>query len=223
MGSDEPVKSTDLENIILRIVRFLDEQYELRESILTLSRDVVRLSGQAIRLIHRLNFDEAAQKIMEAKGKVREINKKIENHPAFQEKGFITSAYQEYTEACLLYSLLKDDRFVSFEELDVPCVPYLLGLGDLVGELRRHVLDSLRRGKIEKAESLLDLMEDVYLSLMSVDYPEAITSGLRHKRDVARSLVEKTRGDITLALQNRQLVEKIRSLSELLGGKGDET
>ncbi|MHA1210520.1 MAG: hypothetical protein ACTSSA_12405 [Candidatus Freyarchaeota archaeon] len=223
MGSDEPVKSTDLENIILRIVRFLDEQYELRESILTLSRDVVRLSGQAIRLIHRLDFDEAAQKIMEAKGKVREINEKIENHPAFQEKGFITSAYQEYTEACLLYSLLKDDRFVSFEELDVPCVPYLLGLGDLVGELRRHVLDSIRRGEIEKAESLLDLMEEIYLSLMAVDYPEAITSGLRHKRDVARSLVEKTRGDITLALQNRQLVEKIRSLSELLGGKGDET
>ncbi|MEM2145323.1 MAG: hypothetical protein QW279_08175 [Candidatus Jordarchaeaceae archaeon] len=222
MSEKKPVGAPDLESIIAGIVRYLDEQYDLRELTLTLSRDVIRLSGQAIMLIHRLDFDNAAEKIDEAKSKLDEIDKKVVKYPEFREKGFVSSAFQEYTEARLLFSLLKDGRFISYEELGVPCIPYLLGLGDLVGELRRHILDSIRREEIDKAEKLLDLMEEVYIQLVALDYPDAIISGLRHKCDIARSLVEKTRGDITLALQNRQLMKKMQGLSELLGGKGNE-
>nr|MDO8080804.1 hypothetical protein [Candidatus Freyarchaeota archaeon] len=223
MSEKEPLGMSDLESIITSIVRYLDEQYDLRELTLTLSRDIIRLSGQAIKLIHRLDFDNAAKKIEEARNKLDEINGKLVKYPEFREKGFISSAFQEYTEARLLLSLLKDDKFISSEDLGVPCVPYLLGLGDLVGELRRHVLDSIRREEIEKAEKLLDIMEEVYIQLVALDYPDALISGLRHKCDIARSLVEKTRGDITLSLQNRQLMKKVQGLSELLGGKEDET
>ncbi len=222
MSKDKPVETTDLETIINSIVSYLEEKYQLRELALSLSREIVRLSGQAIRLIHRLDFDNATKKIKEARIKVEDINEKLKEHPEFSEKGFISSAFQEYVEASLLFSILKDNKFISYEKLDVPCVPYILGLGDLVGELRRHALDSIRRGEIEKAENLVDLMEEVYVNLMAIDYPDALTSGLRHKRDVARSLVERTRGDITLALQNQQLIKKVQSLSELLGGKKDE-
>ncbi len=211
-----------MESILNRIIDYLDEQYNLREWALTLSREIVRLSGQAIRLIHRLEFDTALNKIEEARVKIEEINEKLRVHPEFGEKGFISSAFQEYTEASLLFSILKDNQFISYEKLDVPCVPYLLGLGDLVGELRRHALDSIRREETEKAEKLVDLMEEIYVNLMAIDYPDALTSGFRHKRDVARSVVEKTRGDITLALQNQQLTKKIQTLSELLGGKKNE-
>jgi len=223
LSEKEPLGMSDLESIITSIVRYLDEQYDLRELTLTLSRDIIRLSGQAIKLIHRLDFDNAAKKIEEARNKLDEINGKLVKYPEFREKGFISSAFQEYTEARLLLSLLKDDKFISSEDLGVPCVPYLLGLGDLVGELRRHVLDSIRREEIEKAEKLLDIMEEVYIQLVALDYPDALISGLRHKCDIARSLVEKTRGDITLSLQNRQLMKKVQGLSELLGGKEDET
>ncbi len=222
MSKDEPVETTDLESIINRIVDYLDEKYRLRELALSLSREIVRLSGQAIRLIHRQDFDNATIKIEEARIRVEDINEKIREHPEFSDKGFISSAFQEYAEAGLLFSIIKDNRFISYEKLGVPCVPYVLGLGDLVGELRRHVLDSIRRGEIEKAENMVDLMEEVYVTLMAIDYPDALTSGLRHKRDVARSLVERTRGDITLALQNQQLIKKVQGLSELLGGKKDE-
>ncbi|MEM3562568.1 MAG: hypothetical protein QXR19_05025 [Candidatus Jordarchaeaceae archaeon] len=222
LTNDETFETGDLESIVNRIASYLNEQYNLRESTLTLSRDIIRLSGQAVRFIHRLDFDKALKKIEEAKIKVDEINKKLEKYPELKDKGFISSAYQEYAEANLLFSLLKYKKFVSFEALDVPCVSYLLGLGDLIGELRRHILDSIRREDIEKAESLLDLMEEVYTLLMTIDYPEALTSGLRRKCDVARSLVEKTRGDITLAIQNKQLIKKMQDLSELLGGKKDE-
>ena len=222
MSEKEPVGRSDLESIITRIVRYLDDQYDLRELTLTLSRDIVRLSGQAIKLIHRLDFDNSAKKIEEAKAKLDEINEKIVKYPEFKEKGFISSAFQEYTEAKLLFSLLKDDKFISSEDLGVPHVPYLLGLGDLVGELRRHSLDSIRREEVAKAEKLLDIMEEVYIQLVALDYPDALISGLRHKCDVARSLVEKTRGDITLALQNKQLIKKVENLSELLGGKDHE-
>ncbi|MGQ9720724.1 MAG: hypothetical protein ACUVXA_05300 [Candidatus Jordarchaeum sp.] len=222
MGKDKPVELTDLESIINLIIDYLDEQYNLRELALTLSREIVRLSGQAIRLIHRLDFDNAIKKISEAKTRVEEINEKLRVHPEFAEKGFISSAFQEYIEASLLLNIIKDEGFISYEKLDVPCVPYLLGLGDLIGELRRHALDSIRRDEIEKAEKLVDLMEEIYVNLMAIDYPDALISGFRHKRDVARSLVEKTRGDITLALQNQQLIKKVQNLSELLGGKKDE-
>lgn len=222
MSEKQPVDKSDLESIVTSIVRYLDEQYDLRELTLTLSRDIIRLSGQAIKLIHRLDFDNAAKKIEEARNKLEEIDEKIVKYPEFREKGFISSAFQEYTEARLLFSLLKYDKFISCEELGVPCIPYLLGLGDLIGELRRHVLDSIRREEIDKAEKLLDLMEEVYIQLVALDYPDALISGLRHKCDIARSLVEKTRGDITLALQNRRLMKKVQGLSELLGGKGNE-
>jgi translin len=223
LSEKEPVGKSDLEGIINSIVRHLDEQYDLRELTLTLSRDAIRLCGQAIKLIHNLDFDNAAKKIEEVKSKLDEIDEKIVKYPEFREKGFISSAFQEYTEARILLSLLKDNEFISCEDLGVPCVPYLLGLGDLIGELRRHILDSIRREEVERAEKLLDIMEEVYIQLVAIDYPDALISGLRHKCDVARSLVEKTRGDITLALQNKQLIKKVQDLSELLGGKDNET
>jgi translin len=129
----------------------------------------------------------------------------------------VNSAFQEYSEAALLMLLIKESRYASPEELSVPFVDaYVLGLADLVGELRRSALDSVCDGDVERAVSVLGRMDEVLSNLITLDYPEAIIPGLRHKCDVARSLVEKTRGDIANSVSNQKLIDEIKKLNEKL-------
>jgi translin len=126
------------------------------------------------------------------------------------------TAYQEYTEAKQLISLLKNDIFLTPEELGVPYKSYLSGIGDLVGELRRYGLNAIRQENIENAERVLDLMEEIYESLSSVEYPKSLVPGLRLKCDIARALLERTRGDVMNAIQRKKLIKEMRGLTQEL-------
>jgi translin len=135
----------------------------------------------------------------------------LSGHPELAHAGYIENALQEYAEVGIVQSLLENGDVPSPEDLGVGNVPYLLGLGDSVGELRRFCLDELKSGKVARANHFLELMEDIFAALMRFEYPDAIAP-LRHKQDVARSLLEKTRGEVAVAASARNLHEKIEQV-----------
>ncbi len=202
-----------LEGIVSDIDSKMDDKDAVRELAIKSSRAIERLSRQMIQQIHngedlRDNFNEALQEV----SKVKSI---IEDYPELYHSGFLRNGFQELAEAHIIWSISKEEEPLSPEELGITEGSYLVGLGDVVGELRRMVLDSLSEGEKEKAKNYLTKMEQIKDMLMWFDYPKAIVP-LKHKQDVARDLVEKTRRDLTLSIQNMALRDKIDDLMDEL-------
>jgi translin len=206
-----------LEAIIDEVREKLDKRDEARERIFDLTRQAIRLSATTIKSIHRKEFDSAEQNISKIKETLGDVVNGLSDVPELLHSGMVNSAFQEYSEAALLMSLVKDGRYASPEELSVPFFDaYVLGLADLIGELRRSALDAVCEGNVEHAVSALGSMDEILANLVTLDYPEAIIPGLRHKCDVARNLVEKTRGDLANSVSNQKLVEEIKKLNDRL-------
>ncbi|MHA1631425.1 MAG: hypothetical protein ACTSXC_01230 [Candidatus Freyarchaeota archaeon] len=212
----------NMRDIVLEIIRELDERDKVRERVLSLSRDVVRYSGFAIRSMQRGKMDDAEENLRKAKKCLEEMVSVAERYVDFIFKGFASTAFQEYAEACLLHSFMKGERMPSPKELNVPNVSYLMALGDFVGELRRSVLISMKEKRFGDAERAVNLMEEIYLSMMLIDHPEVIALGFKHKCDVARSLLEKTRAEFLLVLQEERLTRKLEEFMRQLGWKKNE-
>nr|MDO8043623.1 haloacid dehalogenase [Candidatus Baldrarchaeota archaeon] len=205
-----------LENIISKIREVLDEKDQVRENALKITRETVRLSAEAIRAIHRGELENAKNMIKDVKKKLEDLATELRGHPDIYFSGYVYSAYQEYVEAAVLLSILDGSKIPSPEDLNVPYVPYLLGLGDVVGELRRQILDAIRKDQLDQGEFFLGIIEEIYEALSTLGYPNAIVPGLRHKCDVARNILEKTRGDLTNAIHRNRLLKGIQSLMEKL-------
>ncbi|MFW6041060.1 MAG: translin family protein [Thermoplasmatota archaeon] len=204
----------NLEEIIGEIDNQLNDKDTVRELALKSSRAIRRLSRRIIKEIH--NNKDPQETFKEALQEVSKIKSIIEDYPELFHAGFLRNGFQELAEAHLLWSI--SDEEVSFkkpEELGITPSSYLVGLGDLIGELRRMTLDELTEGNIEEAEELLDKMETIKDMLNEFDYPQAIVP-LKNKQDIARSLVEKTRGDIAISSRNEMLKDKIDELLEEL-------
>lgn len=196
-----------------------------RELALRLSRQVIRNSANSIRAAHR-GDDALAQKLLgQGADLLQEMERELMLHPAVYYAGFVEDAQKEYVEATATLAFTKGTRLAGPDELKVGYAPYLNGLAETVGELRRFMLDSLRRDDVSRCEELLDLMDEVYAILLSMDFPEAVTRGLRRNTDAARGLLERTRGDLTVALRQRSLEQKLAAFNERLGdaetGAGD--
>jgi translin len=187
-----------------------------REHSIKLSRNIIRFSSKAIRSIHRGEWAEAEQLIKKASNLNNEIRSVLESHPDIYYTGPIEGAQQEYAEAAILYLILKKKIIPGPSELDVEDPAYLLGLGDVVGELRRFILDLIRSQKVYEGEELLETMDEIYTNIILFDYPDALHKGLRRKADVARSLVERTRGDLTNAIGHARLKEDMYRLKKNL-------
>jgi len=205
-----------LENIISKIREVLDEKDQVRENALKITRETVRLSAEAIRAIHRGELENAKSTIKEVKKKLENLATELREHPDIYFSGYVYSAYQEYVEAAVLLSILEGSKIPSPEDLNVPYVPYLLGLGDVIGELRRQILDAIRKDQLDQGEFFLRIIEEIYEALSTLGYPNAIVPGLRHKCDVARNILEKTRGDLTNAIHRNRLLKGIQSLMKKL-------
>ena len=205
-----------LENIIGKIREVLDEKDQVRENALKITRETVRLSAEAIRAIHRGELENAKSTIKEVKKKLENLATELREHPDIYFSGYVYSAYQEYVEAAVLLSILEGSKIPSPEDLNVPYVPYLLGLGDVIGELRRQILDAIRKDQLDQGEFFLGIIEEIYEALSTLGYPNAIVPGLRHKCDVARNILEKTRGDLTNAIHRNRLLKGIQSLMKKL-------
>ncbi len=194
-----------------------DIQTSARDKALTVSRSLIRHCALAIRAVHRDDIDVMNEHLSEAAELAKALKVDLVDHPDLFFTGYTQDALKEYVEAEVTCALIKNKPLVMPEELDVPHATYLKGLAEVVGELRRRTLDELRHGYSEETERLLGHMEEIYAILVTMDYPDAITHGLRRQTDIARSIIERTRGDLTFSLRGEHLEKKINELSAQLG------
>lgn len=194
-----------------------EEADRARDQGLVLHREVIRESSLAIRAIHRLEYEQAQLHLDKAKTTLDRATALLADHPCVRHGGFLQDAQKEYAEARCTYAVVRDLPIPTPAELEVEDAPYLNGLAESVGELRRHILDALRRGEVNSCERLLSWMDDIYYVLISIDFPDAITRGLRRSTDVARGCLEKTRGDLTTHLGHLGLEQSIQNLRAKIG------
>lgn len=197
-------------NLADEVRSILDPRFEAREKAITESRKVIRSSANSIRALHRSDWDEADRLISEARERLSGIEAAIASTPELHTHGVVVDAAKEYAEAVVTRSALKNEDLPTFKELGLDPVPYLHGLGEAVGEMRRRMLDLLRAEKLEEAERLLDQMDDIVDLLAEIDYPDGMTSGLRRTTDVSRSLVERSRSDLTATVVQERLRRDLR-------------
>jgi translin len=208
-----------LKSILDKIQKDLMRREEVWEELKRDMRRATRLSKQAILFLHQERNDEARKLLEEAKELLSNLREISKNHPDLVYTGIVDSAFQEYTEAQTFLSLIEEDRFINPEELDVPPVSYVLGLADVIGEFRRRALDALRKGDVEAAEDCLQKMEHVYIQLTTMEEGYLLVSGLRRKCDVARRIIESTRGDVTIEARRSSLEHSITELEKRMRRK----
>lgn len=194
-----------------------------RERALQLCREVLRYSTNAIRAVHRGEYEEAKELLASARLLLKDLDKTLSEHQELLDAGFVYNAQKEYAEGCITHALIAGGTFPDPDELGISYAAYLNGLGEAVGELRRHLLDCTRRGEISRCEELLATMDDIYGVLVTMDFPDAITGGLRRTTDIVRGILEKTRGDLTLSFRQRDLEEKLAAFEERLGIRTTES
>jgi len=210
----------DLDDISDGIRRRFDERMEARERALPASRRAIRACANAIRAVHREEWDQAYRLMAEAKAAIDEGLEAVRDQPEIRFAGYLQDAQKEYAEARVTEAVVTGDGIPTPEDLGVEDAPYLNGIAEAIGEGRRHILDLLRHGKVAEGEATLSAMDDLYTVLVTMDYPDAITGNLRRSTDVARSLIEKTRGDLSVARVSQDLHDALeRHAREVLGGQ----
>jgi translin len=194
----------------------IDADDKAREKILPFSREAVRKCSESIKKTHKGLYDEARKLISE----VHQINERTEQDMSssdfMMKSRALDVAYQELTEAANLLSIIEENKFTPPDKYKIPSRPYLTGLADVIGELRRAALDFLRQDDVARAESLLGFMDEILEGLQTFDYPNALVPDLRRKCDVGRSLVERTRGDLTRAVGQNRLVKELSDFEKRL-------
>lgn len=215
-GAPAPLASYDIEAVVAPVRGELIAKHEAREAALPRCREVIRLSANAIRAVHRLEFDEAERLLAQAALLRDEITDALTGHADVFHAGFVEDAWKEFAEASLTLAFVAGRPLASPGEIAVGAAAYLNGLAEAASELRRHLLDCLRRGDIDRCEGLLAAMDDVYGVLVTIDFPDAITGGLRRSTDLVRGVLEKTRGDLTVAVRQRELERRLDAFSERL-------
>ena len=194
----------NLKNVFSEITNVLDVIDKDREEILRINRKIIRDCSVAIKSIHRREFDIYTNKIDAIKLKLRELSNLVnKNLGVFF--NYIRTPEQEYAEAVCFYSIINNQNLPTPSELNINHVNYILGLADVIGELRRYALDNIRNSKLEDLNQLLENMDEIHTNLFSLDYPSALTKDLRHKTDVGRNIIEKTRADISLSIRMNEL------------------
>ncbi len=202
-----------LKTIIEGFRRELEEKVKAQEEAISASRKAITLSKQAVMAIHRDELDKAKEKLSEAQKTLRHVNDIQQSHPDLV-LNISRVAYQEYAEAGVILRLVDAKKFPEPKELNVPTVPYLLGLADSIGEFRRRALESLRQRKLKEAERCLKIMNEIYSELIALEDAYSLTPELRRKCDIARRLIETTVGDITTETGRNALERSIRQLEK---------
>jgi len=194
-----------------------DAKDRAREEAFRLSREAIRFCSASIRSVHRNDLVSAEKNMEQAGQALKRIHIVLKEHQDVRYAGFVDAAEQEYAEARNVYSITTARRILAPSDIGVETINYLIGLGDVTGELRRHILDIIRAGRATEGEYFLEVMEEIYHLLMLFDYPDAITRGLRRKSDLARSMLERTRGDLTNALELARMQQSLRDLQKHSG------
>ncbi|HVP27433.1 MAG TPA: hypothetical protein VMT26_07210 [Candidatus Bathyarchaeia archaeon] len=196
-----------LKSVLNEIRKELEEKEKVRENAQKDMRKVTSLSKQSILLIHQKRVKEAKKQLARAKQIISRLNEVSAKYPDVIYSGMFSAARQEFSEANIFLCSVEESRFVTPEEIDVPSIDYVLGLSDVIGEYRRLTLDALREDNVKKGEECLRVMDEIYIELMAMDEAYMLVPGLRRKCDVARKIIEITRGDITQEMR-RSTLEK---------------
>lgn len=207
-----------IEKIAEEILAELSRQDLLREEALSLSRRIIRSASLTIRATHRAEFGDAAEILAAAREDLARLEEIAQTCPLFTAIGYVSDAQKEYAEACITYALIHGESLPRPTELHVPVAPYLNALGETAGELRRSILDALRQDQMGPCEARLEMMQQIYDFLATVDYPDALTGGLRRTTDALRRILENTRADLTTARRQQTLQEALERLEERLPG-----
>lgn len=203
------VDMSNFQDIASEIEKKLIESDKAREDLMSLSRTILKCSGQSIENFHRKQFEKAKSKIKEAEEALKIVNELQNNQQGDHRLGIISAAMQEYTEAKLLNELFTVGKIPNYEKINVTEAAYLLGVADLIGELRRYILEKLVEGEIEEARIYYETMKELYATFMQVECGKNLVSDFRRKKDVARMLVERTLSDLFVAVQGKKLEERL--------------
>ncbi len=206
-----------LPEIIEKINKSLEACTSARDQALVHARAITRHSANAIRATHRGEVDLAKEHLEEIRKLAEQLKTNLAEFPDLYFAGYTQDALKEYCEASLTFAIIGNKPVPDPDSLGVEYATFLNGLAECVGELRRRCLDILRQGYSQEAERLLGWMDDIYSSLVIMDYPDAVTNGLRRQTDLVRGIVERTRGDLTISFREQQLETTMLKLSEQLG------
>ena len=212
-----------LETIVEKIRAEFEVKSGVRDAALQRSRTLIRHCANAIRAAHRGDFGECQALLATAGEAAREMTADLESYPDLYHAGYTQDALKEYVEAQVVYAFIRDGDLPTPTDLGVESPAYLKGLAEAASEMRRHSLDLMRQNRLERAEEVLGIMDDVYSQLTTVDFPDAITGGLRRTTDMLRGVVQRTRGDLTTAFRQEMMRQALRDFEERMGvEEGDE-
>lgn len=189
-----------------------------RDNALIASRELIRHCSLAIRATHRAEYADAEQLLARTREIAAQLKTTLATYPDLYFAGYVQDALKELAEAHLVYALITDAPLPDPDALGVDYAAYLNGLGEAAGELRRHALDIIRHGESARAEKMLKAMDDIYALLVTMDFPEALTGGLRRTTDMVRGVLERTRGDLTLAVRQEKLEQTLHAFERKLSG-----
>jgi translin len=203
---------SSLKKVLKQVKTELEHKERMRENAQNSMRKATSLSKQSILHVHQKRYGEARKLTEKAKEIITELEKTAQTYPEIIQGGLFDAARQEYSEANILLSLVEESRFPTPIEIRVPPIDYVLGLADVIGEYRRLALDALREGDVKNGENCLQTMDNIYVELMALDEAYMLVPGLRRKCDVARRIIEATRGDITQEVGRNSLEKHLRQL-----------
>lgn len=206
----------DLEALSDRIRESFERKNQIRDEALAQSRNLIRHAARAIRAIHREDTDLAYENLKEADILAEALREGLSQDPDLYFSGYVQDALKEYCEAHLTVASILNKDWPSPEDLNAEYPTYLNGMSEVVGELRRRIMDIMREGHSQEVERLLDVMDDIYAQLVTMDFPDALTYGLRRRTDIARSIIERTQADVTVSYRQQELEKRITNLSEQL-------
>lgn len=205
----------NLDNIVNKIEKSIDDKELIREKALRFSRDIIINCRKAIQYIHQGLNQEADENIKKASAKLAELYDTTKNFPEIYHNGFVENAAQELVEALCFYNIMQGKDLPDPDEIQTTYSSYLMGLCDLVGELRRTVLDSIRSGEQKNADEYLKMMEDIYDVIIRFDYPSGLVP-IKKKQDMVRGLIEKTRGELAVASCERRIEHRTYEFKGIL-------
>ncbi|HRF60188.1 MAG TPA: hypothetical protein PLH94_09780 [Fimbriimonadaceae bacterium] len=198
------------DDIVQSLRPIMEARHQTRERALAQCRKLIQTSSKCIRHVHRQQFDEARALLEDAKALAAEARTGLSPHPELLYAGYLQDAEKEMVEAAAVLAIVLGEACPSPSKLGVEVVSYLNGMGEAASEMRRYVLDQMRGGKMPEAERLLQAMETVYDDLITFDYPDSLTGGLRRTCDALRAVIERTRSDLTLTHSQRELLDALR-------------
>jgi translin len=205
---------SSLKTVLKKVKKELTQKDKVHENAQESMRKATSLSKQAILRIHQKKLEEAKKLIENAKEIISTLQSLAKEYPEIIYSGMFSAALQEYSEANIFLRLIEKSRFTTPKDVNVPAVDYVLGLADVIGEYRRLSLDALREGNVAKGEKCLETMDEIYIELMALNEAYMLVPGLRRKCDIARRIIETTRGDITQEVRRKSLEDYLRRFEQ---------